>query len=191
MEAPLAEASPGGYWAPVQPSIPSTYHEGPGTMGTSAQCVLQDSPEPYGFHRGEHAWSAPTRSMSFGHIEGQSHIGGFHSFLQQDNSDGQSPYTHPPSAHPSSGSFAAGSMSDGTMSAPMGNPAMNDYGFHHSWPSFATPGQPNGVLTHTPEPFTNQWYSEPAPLSKVEEEQPVSGSYGGLPNYHLRPPNPG
>lgn len=117
--------------------------------------------------REDHGWQTAPRSMSFGHVEDLSHgyPHPYHSPVSMDYRRRPSEL-YPPSLQASSDSSK--NNSTGEISTPPLTAAVTSQPMGHfispAWN--ALPG--HSVFSKAPEYST--WYSEPAPLAKVEEE---------------------
>ncbi len=117
--------------------------------------------------REDHGWQTAPRSMSFGHVEDLSH-GYPHPYQSSVSMDyrRRPSELYPPSLQASSDSSKNNSIAD-ISTPPMTATVTSQPMGHFISPAWnALPG--HSALSKAPEYST--WYSEPAPLAKVEEE---------------------
>lgn len=131
--------------------------------------------------RSDSAWSMPTRSMSFGHVEDlpmsyQNHYHHPHPIPSMDYRRRASEM-HPPSLQTSNNSSTA-SISESHMTplpAPVSTPPIQPWsGIPTTWSTLPS----SSFVTKAPD--FGGWYGEPGPLAKVQEEE-LGPHYGGEP----------
>ncbi|EON66391.1 hypothetical protein W97_05488 [Coniosporium apollinis CBS 100218] len=169
-ETPHSDSSSSAYWRSADPSISSSYHGKAGPIDGYRSTPDNSTGFTYvGLQRGEHG-GGPIRSMSFGHVESMTlNFSYEHSVVQSNFSDRTTPYNYPPGSE-----MPSSSASPGLHAAP----APAAYGYYQPWtsPYAAQNHMADGAGPNTTV-FGGQWYQEPAPLGKVEEE-------GAMPAYY-------
>lgn len=122
--------------------------------------------------RTDSAWSMPTRSMSFGHVEDlpmsyQHHYHHPHPIPSMEYRRRASEM-HPPSLQTSNNSSAT-SISESHMTplpAPVSAPPIQQWSIPTTWSTLPS----SSFVTKAPD--FGGWYGEAAPLAKVQEEEP-------------------
>lgn len=178
----VVEGSPPStsYWRPSPSTAASTYGsdtnasggQTPATMSTTSNMSYHD-----GWNQSP-MQAPPTRSMSYGNIEGLHHYPNQGASIQhREYRDRTASYPYPPSIDTNTVSMQNTSLGD-TTTAPLSAPIVpsQPYGYPTGW---------NGYHMQASEianpPTGAQWYSEPVQLDQVQEE-------GGPPStYHHGP----
>lgn len=185
-ESPSSNA---GYWRQSPSTANSVYGSESGVSGVHTPAT--SSTMSYG-HPESHTWGQqpgfqppPTRSMSYGNIEGlPQQYPGQGLGIQQDFGRRTSSYPYPttidtsqPPSHPAT----MGGSTSGPLSAPVLQshqfypPAWNSYE-HNQMSPMQAPGRS----------MSGQWYAEPGHLDQVQEEggPPIAYSQHGIPQYY-------
>lgn len=185
-ESPNSNA---GYWRQSPSTANSVYGSESGVSGVHTPAT--SSTMSYG-HPESHTWGQqpgfqppPTRSMSYGNIEGlPQQYPGQGLGIQQDFGRRTSSYPYPttidtsqPPSHPAT----MGGSTSGPLSAPVLQshqfypPAWNSYE-HNQMSPMQAPGRS----------MSGQWYAEPGHLDQVQEEggPPIAYSQHGVPQYY-------
>ncbi|MCJ1387421.1 hypothetical protein MMC18_000264 [Xylographa bjoerkii] len=172
-----AEDHMSGHWreSPITP-VYSPYTPGP--PNSLAPQVRDGSGTfaPFGAPRHEPGWAAPTRSMSYGHVEDLSnhHLNHYQPPYQMDLRRRASEM-HPPSLQTSNSSNASTSDLPGPpMSVPMSSQVVHQHGLPAAWSSLPTQSPMHKLADY------GNWYSEPTQLARVQEED-VASHYNGEP----------
>ncbi|KAF2749209.1 hypothetical protein M011DRAFT_399049 [Sporormia fimetaria CBS 119925] len=186
----VAEASPSssGFWRP-SPSAPgSAYGSEPVSGGQTPQTMSSTSHMPYGRPGDQQAWTQPqvppTRSMSYGNIEGlpQQFANSSLGTQQQDYPRRTPTYPYPIDTNPST--VQAASLS-GTAPAPLSAPLLSNqqFGYPPPWNQYGS-HQPAGHDMQG-RSMSAQWFQEPGRLDRVQEEAPVPILYSQpLPQFY-------
>lgn len=180
-----------GYWRPSPSTATSGYGSDvsgvhtPATMSTSSTMSFSNAQDNSNWAPPN--FQPPTRSMSYGNIEGlpqhfQNHSLGTptHEFRRT------GPYTYPTTLDTSSSIINPTTLGSNT-SAPLSAPIVSGNPYNHpsAWNPYG--GGPNPVLEgHLPgRSIGGQWYTEPSHLGQVQEEgaQPMTFSHHGVPQY--------
>jgi hypothetical protein len=169
-------ASSTGYWRQSPSTANSTYGSESTVSGAQTPAAMSTSSSMSFNHPDNHAWGPqppfqpPTRSMSYGNIEGLSQpypgqgLGIHHDFPRR-----TSPYPYPVSIDTNSSvlhATTAGNSTPAPLSAPIGPnhyypPAWNTYeGVQNQGPPMSIPGRSMSV----------QWFAESGHLDRVQEE---------------------
>ena len=121
-------------------------------------------------------WAMPTRSMSFGMVEDLPHNYQNHYHQSHPSSMDyrrRASEMHPPSLQASSNNSSNASISEAHMTPlSVSSPPIQQWSVPTTWGALTTP-----LVTKAPDYGT--WYSETAPLAKVQEED--VGHYGNEP----------
>ncbi|KAF2635031.1 hypothetical protein P280DRAFT_203222 [Massarina eburnea CBS 473.64] len=165
--------------------------------GHTPATMSSTSTMSYGAHPDGHNWppppnfQPPTRSMSYGNIEGlpQQFPGQNLGVQQHDYPRRTSPYPYPCTidTDPSILHTTLGSSSSAPLSAPI--VSTHQYTYAPPWLPYSnghTPGHDMPVPNRT---MSGQWFGEPGHLDQVQEESapPVGYSDHGLPEYYSGP----
>ena len=190
----LADVSPSsttGYWRPSPPTAPSPYGSDTVSGRQTPARMSAASTLSYASHQdGTPHWVPPTRSMSYGIVEGMPP----HAFPGAPQPAPAPP--HQPQSHQQGGVFPAHTVtypypaaidtasvsaahanrspvgSTGVLSAPVSANAAVHYGYPWNGPYAMTgpPVAPPEVPLPTRTLGSNQWFAEPTQLVKVDEE---------------------
>ncbi|KAF2839755.1 hypothetical protein M501DRAFT_932757 [Patellaria atrata CBS 101060] len=182
--------SPTGYWSPNQPVTSHSF------SNMSKQAVIQpasalNANQIFSFaHPGEaHGWMPPTRSMSYGQVEGLSHSYPMHHPNPELVRSRPSPFPHTPALDTSSSSvttLASLGQPSGALSAPAGASVISPYDYQSGWVPYGGQSQSSHIPTQSPMSFGSQWYPDPSQqLEKVDEEQLSS-----VPYHYYQDPHP-
>ncbi|KAF1941951.1 hypothetical protein EJ02DRAFT_185427 [Clathrospora elynae] len=130
----------------------------------------------------------PTRSMSYGNIEGISHqYPGQGLGIQHDYPRRTSPYPYPTTIDTNTSTIHATTLGGGSTSAPLSAPIVPNHSYYPpTWTSY------DGVPNHGPpmpvsgRSMSAQWYAEPGHLDRVQEEAtpPMAYNHNGLPQFY-------
>lgn len=185
--------SPGsnaGYWRQSPSTANSVYGSESGVSGVHTPATMSTSSTMSYGHPENHAWGhpfqqPPTRSMSYGNIEGlPQHYHNPGLGIQQDFGRRTSPYPYPgtiDTSQPPLHTTTMGGSTSGPLSAPVLQshqfypPAWNSYE-HNQMSPMQVPGRS----------MSAQWYAEPGHLDQVQEEggPPMAYSQQGVPQYY-------
>ncbi|KAL8873291.1 MAG: hypothetical protein Q9174_001220 [Haloplaca sp. 1 TL-2023] len=165
------------YWrlgeSPMTPAFPQ--YAGPSNALAQHAYEPRSSFAAFNSPREDHGWPVAPRSMSFGHVEDLSHgyPNPYHSPMSMDYRRRPSEM-YPPSLQTTSATSSKHNSNGEVSTPPLASAAtsqpMTDF-VAPAWNSL--PG--SSVMSKAPEYST--WYSEPAPLAKVQEEE-VGHPYG-------------
>ncbi|OCL11864.1 hypothetical protein AOQ84DRAFT_286339 [Glonium stellatum] len=180
-----------GYWRPSPSAAPSAYGNDSNLSGGQTPVTMSSTSNmSYGAHHDGQGWVQPTRSMSYGNIEGlPQQFPGQHLGTQHDYRGRNSPYHYPPSIETSAGPMHASGASEsssGPLSAPIVTQALHNYSYPPAWNPYVMHGQTSDVSSQG-RSVTGPWYAEPTALGQVEEETVPPMQYQGLPNYYSGP----
>lgn len=180
-----------GYWRPSNSTAPSAYGSDSNLSGGQTPATMSSTSNmSYGAHHDGQGWVQPTRSMSYGNIEGlPQQFPGQHLGTQHDYRGRNSPYNFSPSIETSAGPMHASSIpesSSGPLSAPIVTQSIQNYSYPPTWNPYVMHGQSSDVSGQG-RSLTEQWYAEPTALGQVEEEAVPPMQYQGLPNYYSGP----
>lgn len=173
----VADTSPSTseYWRP-SPSAPSSAYESEtnASGGQTPTTISSASHMGYGRPTDSHNWAQPgvappTRSMSYGNIEGlpQQYVN--HGLgIQNDYPRRASPYTYPISNTTPSSLHA--STLGSTAAAPLSAPILpnQQYGYPPAWNQYG--GVPSPAHDAQGRSMSAQWYNDPGRLDRVQEE---------------------
>ncbi|KAL8816913.1 MAG: hypothetical protein Q9223_004158 [Gallowayella weberi] len=169
------------YWRPGESPITPAFQQFSGSQGPPVS-IVHHAFEPrssfaaFNSPREDSGWPLAPRSMSFGQVEDLSH-----SYPHPYNSPMSMNYRrrpsemYPPSLQTSTGNSnnnSNGEISTPPMTAPMTSQPMGHF-ISPAWNSL--PG--HSIMSKEPEYST--WYSEPAPLAKVQEEESLTSFSSG------------
>ncbi|KAF2116696.1 hypothetical protein BDV96DRAFT_32763 [Lophiotrema nucula] len=193
----VAENSPSssGYWRPSPSTATSNYgSESNFSGGHTPGTMSSASNPPYSGHHEGHGWpqptfQPPTRSMSYGNIEGLPHhysnsgLG----IQSQEYQRRPSPYSYPPNLETNHATAHATTMGDAS-SAPLSAPIVPNQQFNYppNWSPYGTVQHPNHEMPAPTRSMSAQWYSDHPPLDQVQEEgiPPMAYNVPGLPQYY-------
>lgn len=191
-ESPNSNA---GYWRQSPSTANSVYGSESGVSGVHTPATISTSSTMSYGHPEGHAWSQqppfqppPTRSMSYGNIEGlpqQYHGQGLG--IQQDFGRRTSPYPYPTSIDTNQPTMHTTTMG-GSTSGPLSAPVLQSHQFYPpAWNSYE---QNQMSPMHIPgRSMSAQWYAEPGHLDQVQEEgaPPMAFTQHGVPQYYSGP----
>jgi len=188
-ESPQSSTS---YWRQSPTTANSTYGSESNVSGGHTPAAMSTSSTMSYGHQDSHwgqqpHFQAPTRSMSYGNIEGlpQQYPGqglGIH----HDYSRRTSPYPYPTSIDTNPSTVHTTTLG-GTTSAPLSAPIIPNHSYYPpTWNSYdAVPNQ--GPPVPIPgRSMSAQWYAEPGHLDRVQEEgaPPMSFNHPGMPQFY-------
>jgi hypothetical protein len=127
----------------------------------------------------------PTRSMSYGNIEGLHYANQGLGMAHREYRDRTASYPYPPSIDTNTVSMQTTSLAD-TSTAPLSAPIVpsQPYGYQQaSWSGYPMQGSEMPVQNG---PASAQWYTEPLHLDQVQEEgaPPLTYNHGSMPAYY-------
>lgn len=189
-ESPNSNAT---YWRQSPSTANSVYGSESGVSGVHTPATMSTSSTLSYGHPENHAWGGqsafqqpPTRSMSYGNIEGlppqypNSGLGIQH----QDFARRNSPYPYPTSIDTNQPALHTTTMG-GSTSGPLSAPVLQSHQFYPpAWNSYEqnqmSPMQMSG------RSMSGQWYAESGHLDQVQEEggPPMAYSQHGVPQYY-------
>ncbi|KAF2622629.1 hypothetical protein BU25DRAFT_207228 [Macroventuria anomochaeta] len=184
--------SPNSYWRQSPSTANSVYGSESGVSGVHTPATMSTSSTMSYGHPESHAWGQqpsfqppPTRSMSYGNIEGlPQQYPGQGLGIQQDFGRRTSPYPYPTSIDTSQPTLHATTMG-GSTSGPLSAPVLQSHQFYPpAWNSYEhnqmSPMQIPG------RSMSAQWYAEPGHLDQVQEEggPPMAYNQHGVPQYY-------
>ncbi|KAJ4297498.1 hypothetical protein N0V90_005390 [Kalmusia sp. IMI 367209] len=182
-----------GYWRPSPTTATSGYGSESNVSGVHTPATMSTSSTmSYSNHQDNPNWvpqnfQPPSRSMSYGNIEGlpqqfQNHSIGAppHEYRRT------APYPYPTTIDTSSSVIHSTTLGPNT-SAPLSAPIVtgNPYHYPPPWNPYAG-GQNPGHDGHLQSrPIGGQWYAEPGHLGQVQEEgaPPMTYNHHGMPHY--------
>ncbi|KAJ8112492.1 hypothetical protein OPT61_g5152 [Boeremia exigua] len=187
-ESPNSNA---GYWRQSPSTANSVYGSESGVSGVRTPATMSTSSTMSYGHPESHAWGQhsfqqpPTRSMSYGNIEGMSQQYASHGLgIQQDFGRRTSPYPYPTTIDTSQPTLHTTTIG-GSTSGPLSAPVLQSHQFYPpAWNSYehnqVSPMQMPG------RSMSAQWYAEPGHLDQVQEESgpPMAYSQHGVPQYY-------
>lgn len=189
-QSSAAEDSPsGGYhWKASPSTAPSTYGSDSNMSGGQTPATMSTTSNmSYGPHHDGQGWAPPTRSMSYGNIEGLSqHFPNQHLATQHDYRGRSSPYSYPSQIEtPGPMHGTSHPESAGPLSAPIVHSTPN-YGYPPAaWNPYAMHGTSNEIPGQQGRSMTGHYFTEPTALGQVEEETvPPMQQYHGLPHFY-------
>ncbi|KAF2177205.1 hypothetical protein K469DRAFT_604079 [Zopfia rhizophila CBS 207.26] len=196
----VAESSPSssGYWRPSPSTANSTYGsesnmsggQTPATMSTTSNISYSGHPEGHSW--GPPNFQPPTRSMSYGNIEGLPQQYSSHGLgiQQHDYPRRTSPYPYPTSIDTNPATIHTTTLA-GATSAPLSAPILpgQPYGYPQTWNPYAGMQNPAHDMPVQGRSMSAQWYAEPTPLDQVQEEggPPTTYSHGGMQHFYSGP----
>lgn len=191
-ESPNSNA---GYWRQSPSTANSVYGSESGVSGIHTPATMSTSSTMSYGHPEGHAWGPqppfqppPTRSMSYGNIEGlpqQYHGQGLG--IQQDFGRRTSPYPYPTSIDTNQPIVHTTTMG-GSTSGPLSAPVLQSHQFYP--PAWNAYQQNQMSPMHIPSrSISAQWYAEPGHLGQVQEEgaPPMAYTQHGVPQYYSGP----
>jgi len=176
-----------GYWRPSPSTAASAYGSDsnmsgahtPATMSTSSNLSYHDSRS-----WNQQTMQPPTRSMSYGNIEGLHQYGSHGLGVQHHEFRRTSAYPYPSSIDTNAASLQTSSLGD-AATAPLSAPilASQPYPYPQNWNSYSMSEAP---MSSAP---ASQWYTEPAHLDQVQEEgvPPTAYVQGHMQPYYSGP----
>lgn len=190
-ESPSSSTS---HWRQSPSTANSVYGSESNVSGGHTPAAMSTSSTMSYSHQDSRAWSqqppfqAPTRSMSYGNIEGlpQQYPGQGLGILQHDYSRRNSPYPYAVSIDTNSSVMHASTL-PGSTAGPLSAPIVTNNQFYPpAWSSYE--GMPNqGLPMQLPgRSMSAQWYTESAQLGRVQEEgaPPMTYNQHGIPQYY-------
>lgn len=129
----------------------------------------------YGPSKTEAGWH-PSRSMSYSHLEDVAHSSeAFHPLYHTDSGHSVSDMLPPSLGHSGSSSIASAAENPTTtLGGPSPIVTMANQGIPYAWQ--------HAIPTQSPKSLDFGWYSDQAPLGKVQEEQEIQPHYVDDPN---------
>ncbi|KAF9698308.1 hypothetical protein EKO04_003666 [Ascochyta lentis] len=192
-ESPNSNAT---YWRHSPSTANSVYGSESGVSGVHTPATMSTSSTMSYGHPETHAWGQqpsfqppPTRSMSYGNIEGlpQQYPGHGLEIQHQDFGRRTSPYPYPTSIDTSQPTLHTTTMG-GSTSGPLSAPVLQSHQFYPpAWNSYEqNQMSPMQIPSRS---MSAQWYAEPGHLNQVQEEggPPMAYSQHGLPQYYSGP----
>ncbi|KAF2036072.1 hypothetical protein EK21DRAFT_52410 [Setomelanomma holmii] len=191
-ESPSSSTS---YWRQSPSTANSAYGSESNVSGGHTPAAMSTSSTMSYGHPDGHSWSGqppfqpPTRSMSYGNIEGlqpQQYPGQGLGIQHHDFPRRTSPYPYPTTIDTNSSAVHATTVG-GSADAPLSAPLASNHPFYPptSWNSYEGV-QNQGVPMPVPgRSMSVQWYAEPGHLDRVQEEggPPMTYSQHGMPQY--------
>lgn len=173
-ESPNSNAT---YWRQSPSIANSVYGSESGVSGAHTPATMSTSSTMSYGHPENHAWSQqppfqppPTRSMSYGNIEGLQPQYSNHGLgiQQQDFARRTSPYPYPTSIDTSQPTLHTTTMG-GSTSGPLSAPVLQSNQFYPpAWNSYdQNQVSPMQISSRS---MSGQWYAEPGHLDQVQEE---------------------
>jgi hypothetical protein len=196
----IADNSPSssGYWRPSPSTATSAYGSETNISGAPTPATISSTSNvSYGAPPENHNWGSPnvatpTRSMSYGNIEGLPHqystpgLG----IQQHDYPRRTSPYPYP-GAIDTSGSVMHNTTLGGTTAAPLSAPVLpnHQYNYPQAWNSYGSVQPPAPEAAIPSRSMSMQWYHEPGQLDQVQEEGSHAAPYThhGVPQFYSGP----
>jgi hypothetical protein len=195
----VAETSPSSstYWRPSPSATNSVYGSESNVSGGHTPATMSSaSTMSYGGHPEAHSWGGqvpsvpPTRSMSYGNIEGLPHQYSNSGFGVQHPEFPRrtSPYPYPTTIDTNPAILHSTTMG-GASGAPLSAPILpnQQYPYPPTWNSFGGVQQaPSEMPMQMPgRSMSAQWYSEPGQLDQVQEEgaPPMAYNQHGMQYY--------
>lgn len=187
-----------GYWRPSPSTANSTYGSESNVSGGRTPATMSTTSNmSYGGHPEGHSWGPqsfqpPTRSMSYGNIEGlpQQYAGQGLGIRQQDYPRRTSPYPYPTTIDTNSTTIQTTSLGPHT-SGPLSAPILPNHQFNYSapWNPYGAGQTPGHEVPVQGRSMSGQWYAEPGQLDQVQEEGGPQMSYNhpGLQQFYSGP----
>lgn len=197
----VAETSPSssGYWRPSPSTTNSVYGSESNVSGGQTPATMSSvSNMSYGGLPESHSWAQPnfpppTRSMSYGNIEGlpQHYPSSGLGIQQPDYPRRTSPYPYPTTIDTSQPTLHSTTTLASASAAPLSAPILpnHQYGYPQAWNPYGG-GHPAGHdMPMQGRSMSAQWYNEPGQLDQVQEESgpPVTYSQHGMQQYYSGP----
>lgn len=184
--------STAGYWRQSPSTANSVYGSESGVSGVHTPATMSTSSTMSYGHPENHAWGQhssfqqpPTRSMSYGNIEGlPQQYAGQGLGIQQDFGRRASPYPYPTTIDTSQPGLHTTTMG-GSTSGPLSAPVLQSHQFYPpAWNSYEH-SQMSPMQQIPGRSMSAQWYAEPGHLDQVQEEggPPMAYSQHGVPQY--------
>ncbi|KAH6618746.1 hypothetical protein C7974DRAFT_36462 [Boeremia exigua] len=182
-----------GYWRQSPSTANSVYGSESGVSGVHTPATMSTSSTMSYGHPETHAWGQhptfqqqpPTRSMSYGNIEGLPHqYPGQGLGIQQEFGRRTSPYPYPSTIDTSQPTLRTATMGSST-SGPLSAPVLQSHQYYPpAWNSYEH--SQISPMTMPGRSMSAQWYAEPGHLDQVQEEggPPMAYSQHGVPQYY-------
>jgi hypothetical protein len=182
-----------GYWRQSPSTANSVYGSESNVSGGHTPAAMSTSSTMSYGHPDGHTWSGqppfqpPTRSMSYGNIEGLPHhyqaqgLG-----IQHHDYPRRAPsYPYPTSIDTNPGNIHATTIS-GSTTAPLSAPIVPNHQFYPpTWNQFEGVQHQGAAMQLPGRSMSAQWYGEPGHLDRVQEEGgPVGFNPQGVPQYY-------
>ncbi|KAF2689346.1 hypothetical protein K458DRAFT_439698 [Lentithecium fluviatile CBS 122367] len=191
-------SSSSGYWRPSPSTANSTFGSDSNVSGGRTPATMSTtSTMSYGAHPESHNWApsnfqTPTRSMSYGNIEGlpQQYQNAGLGIQPPDYPRRTSPYPYPTTIDTNHNNMSSTSLGPQTP-APLSAPILPNH--HYNYPPPWNPYSGGQTSAHDmPLPsrtMSGQWYGEPGQLGQVQEESvsPMAYTHHGVPQFYSGP----
>ncbi|ORX97869.1 hypothetical protein BCR34DRAFT_496558 [Clohesyomyces aquaticus] len=195
----VAESSPSssGYWRPPS-TANSTYGSETNLSGGQTPATMSTTSNmSYGGQHDSHNWAPsnlqpPTRSMSYGNIEGvaQQYSSAGLGIQNHDYPRRTSPYPYPTSIDTNPSTMHTTTMG-GATSAPLSAPILpnHQYGYPQPWTPYGGIHNSPHEMALPGRSMSGQWYGEPGQLDQVQEEAgpPMAYSHPGVQQFYSGP----
>lgn len=196
----IADSSPSstGYWRPSPSTATSNYgSESNMSGGQTPTTVSTTSNLSYGGPHDSHNWNQPnlqppTRSMSYGLIEGLPHHYSSQAMgaTQQDFPRRTPPYPYPTTIDTTSSILHSTTVGDG-VSAPLSAPILpnQQFGYTQPWNPYGGVQSAAHEVPMQGRSMSAQWFAEPTHLDQVQEEggPPMTYSHHPMQQYYSGP----
>ena len=194
----VAEISPSssGYWRPSPSTANSTYGSESNISGGHTPATINSASNmSYSGHHDSPSWGQsnlqpPTRSMSYGNIEGipQQYSSQGLSIQQHDYPRRTSPYPFPATIDTNPSTIRATTLG-GSTAAPLSAPILpnQQYTYPQTWSPYG--GHPTHEMPMQSRSMSGQWYAEPGQLDQVQEEggPPMTYNHHGMQQFYSGP----
>ncbi|KAF2199657.1 hypothetical protein GQ43DRAFT_450107 [Delitschia confertaspora ATCC 74209] len=188
----LAENSPSssGHWRP-SPSTATSNYGSESTMSGAQTPATMSSASNVPYHD-SHSWNQPamqppTRSMSYGNIEGLHQYPNHSGNMHHQEYRNRAPSYHYPACIDTSASMQTAAHGD-SGAPPLSAPilASQPYNYQSTWHPYAMQGPDMPTQNQS---TSTQWYTEPTPLDQVQEEgvPPALYNHGQIQAYYSGP----
>jgi hypothetical protein len=189
-ESPSSSTS---YWRQSPSTANSAYGSESNVSGGHTPAAMSTSSTMSYGHPDSHAWGAqppfqpPTRSMSYGNIEGlsQPYPGHGLGIQHHDFSRRTSPYPYPTSIDTNPSTLHTTTVG-GSTSAPLSAPIMPNQYYPPAWNTYEGVQGQGPPMQVSGRSMSVQWFAEPGHLDRVQEESapPVEYVQHGMPHFY-------
>ncbi|KAG9185758.1 hypothetical protein G6011_07089 [Alternaria panax] len=164
-------------WRNSPSTVNSTYGSESNVSGGHTPAAMSQQPP----------FQPPTRSMSYGNIEGlPQQYSGQGLGIQHENYRRTSPYPYPTSIDTNPSTIHATSVG-GSTSAPLSAPVVPNFSYYPApWSSYDAISNHGPPIPSSGRSMSAQWYAEPGHLGRVQEEvtPPMVYHHQGIPQFY-------